>query len=440
MFVLKEAWATISRHKGRSTLAALTIVIVSVVSLTGLSILKAENIATTTSYDSQDVTAIFKLNRAKVIKANEGKTIDWSKYTLGWEDYITYAQAAVVQFSADYNESADISASGNLKAVSGNSGTSSDTAVGKGRGALSVVGFSSAASAKKAANGSFTLTSGKAVSYSESTASNTVLISQALAKKNNLKVGDSITVADMKTSSKTHKLTISGIYKNATTAKSSSADADNPDNAIYTSYYTFMSMGLDSETTPGTAGHSLNMVFGFSTPKDFKTFTKNVRKAGLSKNYDLVSESLQQYNETVEPLTQTAKWARYTMLTLAILGAVILLACGFFTLSHRKQEIGMLMTLGVGKVRISWRFIIEMFIVVIPSLLVGLGGGYALNLLVARWIPAHSIAESTPDLGVWKILISVAAGLCALCIIAAITRITIFRKRNLLLPRQEAQA
>ena len=52
MFVLKEAWSTISHHKGRTTLTALVVVIVSVASLTGLSILKAENTATTTNYDS----------------------------------------------------------------------------------------------------------------------------------------------------------------------------------------------------------------------------------------------------------------------------------------------------------------------------------------------------------------------------------------------------
>jgi putative ABC transport system permease protein len=437
MFVLKEAWTTISHHRGRTTLAALTIVIVSVVSLTGLSMLKAQNVATTTSYDSQDVSAVLTVNRAKVISENKGKSVDWSKYALDWEDYITYAQAAVVQFSADYNESADVATGSDLKAVSGNSGKSTDTTIAKGRGGLSVVGFSSAASAKKANNGSFTIVSGKTVSYSESSASNKVLISQALAKKNGLKVGDSITITDVKTPSKTHKLTISGIYKNTNVTKSSTADADNPDNAIYTSYYTFMGMGLDTETAPGTAGHQLNMVFGFSTPKDFNTFTKNIRKAGLSKDYDVVSESLEKYDSTVAPLTQAAQWARYTMITLASLGVLALLACGFLTLRHRKQEIGMLLTLGVGKVRISWRFIVEMLMVVIPSLLIGLGGGYALNLLAARWIPAHDIAASTPDGGVWRILVLTATGLCVLCIIAAIARITSFRKSNLLASREE---
>ncbi len=440
MFVLKEAWATISHHRGRSTLAALTIVIVSMASLTGLSILKAENTATTTGYDSQDVTAVLKVNRENVKKENAGKTVDWSKYALGWEDYITYAQAAGVQFSADYNESADVAGTGDFKVVSGNSGTSTDGKAADGRGTLSVVGFSSPASAKDAANGAFTIVSGKAVNYSETSAGNTVLVSQALATKNGLKVGDTITVADVKTPTTTHALKISGIYKNTETKASSSADAANPENAIYTSYYTFMSMGLDSETAPGTAGHELNMVFGFSTPKDFNTFTKNIRKAGLSKNYDVISSSLKAYDAAVAPLSELASWTRYGLIGLSALGCLVLLACGVLTLRHRQQEIGMLMTVGLGKVRISWRFIVEMLIIVIPSLAVGLGGGYALNLLVSRWIPAHEIVRATADGSVWKTLTLAALGLCGVCIMAAIARITVFRKRTLLMKREEATA
>lgn len=440
MFVLKEAWSTISHHKGRTTLTALVVVIVSVASLTGLSILKAENTATTTNYDSQDVTAVFGVDRAKVLKENKNKTVDWSKYALGWEDYITYAQAAVVQFTAEYNESSDVATTGDIKPVSGNSGKASDDKKTEGRGGLSVVGFSSAASAKNADNGSFTVVSGKSPSYSETSASNTVLISQALAKKNGLKVGDTITVADVKKASTTHKLKISGIYVNSNDTSSNSADAANPDNAIYTSYYSFMSMGLDTQTSPGTTGHTLNMLFGFSTPKDFNTFKKNVRKAGLSSDYTITSASLERYNATVAPLTDLATWTRYALIALAAVGAIIILACGFLTLRHRKQEIGMLMAVGVGKGRISWRLIVEMFIVVIPSILVGLGAGFGINRLVARWIPAYSIVEAKPDGDIWKILLLTALGLCALCIVSSIARVVAFRKQNLLMPRKGEQS
>ena len=96
--------------------------------------------------------------------------------------------------------------------------------------------------------GTFKVVKGKQLNYK--TANDGVLVSQAVAKKNNLKVGDKVTGGNPTKASETYKFTVRGIYEYTGEAPAGyGSDAkyakDNRENVVYTSYINFAQSGLD---------------------------------------------------------------------------------------------------------------------------------------------------------------------------------------------------
>ena len=87
----------------------------------------------------------------------------------------------------------------------------SDTSEDKTGGNLTLQAFYTNDAAKINDYGTFKVVKGKQLNYK--TANDGVLVSQAVAKKNNLKVGDKVTVGNPTKASETYKFTVRGIYE-----------------------------------------------------------------------------------------------------------------------------------------------------------------------------------------------------------------------------------
>ncbi|MFT9009519.1 MAG: ABC transporter permease [Bifidobacterium sp.] len=433
MFILKEAWGSIARHKVLSVVSVTTTVVVTAATLMGLAIVQADTNAQTTTYNAQKVNAIISLDKAKIEKANKTKNVDWSKYELSWEKYSTYAEAAGVTINAYYYETADAKLSGDTKTVSGTSDTKSSAE----RGQISIVSTSSKAATASLPDSGFTLVSGKTVDYTGTTISNKAVVSQSFAKANDYKVGSKFKLVNPSNAKKTIEMTVSGIYKDhASSSKLSTkySDASNANNAIYVSSYTFMGNGFYSATKPGSIGHVLRIVFELSSPKDYNTFVKKSRAAGLGSNYIISSPTLAQYQAKVAPLTTLAKVMKVTVIAIGAIGAIVLLVCLILSWKRRNEDIGMLVGIGVGRARISWRYSVELLMITIPGAIVGFGIGVGLSFAIAGVLPASGIVRATPDMTLMKYVAIGGVALWALCIIAAIVRVASFRMNTLLGP------
>ena len=233
-----------------------------------------------------------------------------------------------------------------------------DTSEDKTGGNLTLQAFYTLDAAKINDYGYYKVVKGKHLSYK--TQSDGVLISQALADKNNLKVGDKVTVGNPSKASDTYTFTVRGIYEyESDVPEGNGSDAkyakDNRENVIYTTYLNFAKNGLDTTDATGWGVPNLNIVFSLANPSTYNTFVRLVKKAKLdTKTYEITSPSLTAYKKSIEPLDSAASAARIMLIAVTIVGGIALLALiACAAIGGRRDEIGMAMITGVTKGRLG---------------------------------------------------------------------------------------
>ncbi len=436
MFVLKNAWATLTRHGWRTGIIVVTAMVVVGTTILSTAVISADDTATGSTYDSQEPTAVIRPTAATMAKRN-GADPNWTKNHLSWEDYTTYASAvqkANISFSYTFSETVPVRQTSSLKAIGGASDASAD----KTGGQLTWRSFYTLQAAQASDIGRFRLVSGKHLNYT-GTDKSSVLISKALAKKNGLKVGDTIKVANPTNASKTYTLKIRGIYEYVSTAaagKGSDAKLakDNRDNAIYTAYYTFAINGLDTSSGKGWAIPDLNITFKLTSLKAYNKFVKTVKKAKLPSKYEVSSPSLTAYEEKIAPLTSLANVLRVLRIVVWAAGGVLLVVLVVLGLRRRRNEIGVAMVVGASRGRIAWQFMIEVLLPTLVGLTLGMfAGGFGSGPL------GHALTGNSTPVGarlVWS-MIGYGFAACLALSFIAMGRVVAFRKAGLFVTASE---
>ncbi|WP_137657756.1 FtsX-like permease family protein [Bifidobacterium moukalabense] len=449
MFVVKNAWQSVTRNKGRNILIIVIVTIIAAAATIGLSIRQAAATARNSGLENTTITAQISLDRNKLISESKSDSGDsdgkpdfdamrsaLADKQLSLSDYQKYAKASSSVKSTYYTETVGLAATDDFQPVtdstssssssaSNDSGSSSDgngqpqgnggpggdggqpgggdngtTAVS---GDFSLVGFSSDEAVSNAANGSFTMVDGKVFGYNESSDGN-VIISKSLADFNNLSVGDTISVANPNDSGTTYKLTVIGIYKNSTDSNQAmggpmASTASDPANAIYTSVSTLKSLGLDADSdssgdsdssTPTT---QLNYTYVFASKSDYETFAKDAKKAGLSSDYTVSSADVENYESSLVPLNNLSKFALTLLIVVLAVGGVVLVVITLLNVRERKYEIGVLTAIGVNKVKVAMQFTLELLIVTMIGLALGAGIGAAASVPVSNQLLSSQVEQ-----------------------------------------------
>ena len=452
MFIVKNAWRSVVRNKGRNILIVAIVAIIAAAATIGLSIRDAAQTARDEGLANTEVTATISLDRDKLISearqnASSGSddssdssggqpdfdamrsALDQSSLTLA--DYQKYAKASSVNVTTYYSEETGVSATDNFQPVEtstssnasdSSSGTSSDTSNTDGnqpggpdgqqggpggsmtQGDFTLTGFSSDKAIANARNGSFTMVDGKVFGY-DSSSDGQAIISQSLAEFNNLNVGDTITVADPSDSSKTYTLTIVGIYKNSSSENTTAAGpmggtSQDAANAIYTSVSTLKSLGLDSDTTSSsdsTNATQLNFTYVLGSKDDYETFSNDVKNAGLDDTYTVSSADVEQYESSLVPLDNLAKFALTLLVIVLVVGAVVLIVINLFNIRERKYEVGVLTAIGVKKAKVAAQFAIELLIVTMIGIALGVAGGAAASVPVSNELLAQQVSSQQSE-------------------------------------------
>ncbi|MFT9283528.1 FtsX-like permease family protein [Bifidobacterium fermentum] len=443
MFVFKNAWKSVVRNKGRNILIAIIVAIIAAAATIGLSIRQAADSARATGLEDTSVTAQISVNREKLISSAQSSSSSSSSSskpdfsaarsalaskTLSLASYEKYAKASTVKTGTYYTETSSVSKTDSFQPVSttstssSSSSSSSGQAAGQGAGGgmgggmgaeetqsgdFSLVGFSSDTAVKNATNGTFTMTSGKVFGYTSSSNSD-VIISKSLADFNKVSVGDTISVTNPYDTSKTIKLKVVGIYKNTTDTSSSNngpsqSTSSDPSNAIYTSISTLKALGLDasstvtttdsSGTSTKTAAAQLSYTYVLGSKSAYTTFTKDVKKAGLSSDYTVSSADVEEYKSSLLPLNNLAKFALTLLLVVLAVGGVVLIVLSLFNVRERKYEVGVLTAMGVKKAKVATQFAIELLIVTMIGLGVGAVAGAATSVPVSNQLLASQVSQ-----------------------------------------------
>ena len=445
MFVLKNTWAALLRHRWRTLCIIIIALLVAAVSVFGLAVAQANDTAQGSAYDALQPMAVIRMTDVQQSK-RDGADPDWTKNYLTLDEYTTYAtaiQSAGITFDSTLIESLPVRQTDKFTAIEGTADESADSTGGE----FNLVGFYTQQAQDLNDSGEFTIVDGTGLDYEAASTSteapNGVVISQEVAEKNNVKVGDTITLAAPGDASKTHEFTVQGIYTYSDDAPEGSGEdaklsKDNRNNAIYTTYVALASADFIPEDATGWAIPDLNIVFLFASEADYSKFVETVKEADLPAEYEVSSPTLQQYDQQVAPLKELAETTRTVLYATWAAGGLALLALTALVMRHRGGEIGNGLILGVSRFKVSWQLLLEAFLPALLGIAIGVvAAGFATVSLGSSLADGNAISV---DIGIiskvvgWGVVAAVVLG------IIASLRAALFRTSQLFASPQEVKA
>lgn len=432
MFVAKNAWAELRRHPWRTALMVIVSLLVTMWSVFGAAVMHEYHAAHGEGYGALKPQAVVRMTDT-ALSDRSGDDADWTKRYITWEEYNVLgaaAQAKHVQFDYSVVASVPVRSTGSFKAIttSATSGASQNETGGD----FTLTSFYNEAAVDANEYGTFKVVEGNKLNYQDVTARD-ALVSQELAKKNNLKVGSTITVGNPANAKTTYTFTVGGIYTYTDTPQGvQGADAqfakDNRDNVIYTSYYDFAASGLDTTEGTGWAVPDINIVFTLANPQAYEQF-KSALKPDLPEGFAVSSPTIDAYNHSLEPLDQLANTTKVMLICLWSVGGALALLLTLLEACPRREEIGYGLAVGVTKSRMTWQFMVEILLQTVLGVALGLMiGGWTANPLATQLAQGHTIAMHGGVL--WNVA-WIALLACLLLAIIAGVRVALFRTAQL---------
>ncbi len=432
MFVAKNAWAELRRHPWRTALMVIVSLLVTMWSVFGAAVMHEYHAAHGEGYEALKPQAVVRMTDTALSDRN-GDNADWTKRYITWEEYNVLgaaAQSKHVQFDYSVVASVPVRSTDSFKAIttSATSGASQNETGGD----FTLTSFYNEAAVDANEYGTFKVVEGNKLNYQDVTARD-VLISQELAKKNNLKVGSTITVDNPANAKTTYTFTVGGIYTYTDTPQGvQGADAqfakDNRDNVIYTSYYDFAVSGLDTTEGTGWAVPDINIVFTLANPQAYEQF-KSALKPDLPEGFAVSSPTINAYNHSLEPLDKLANTTKVMLICLWSVGGALVLLLTLLEACPRRGEIGYGLAVGVTKSRMAWQFMVEILLQTVLGVALGLLiGGWTANPLATQLAQGHTIAMHGGVL--WNVA-WIALLACLLLAIIAGVRVALFRTAQL---------
>ena len=432
MFVAKNAWAELRRHPWRTALMVIVSLLVTMWSVFGAAVMHEYHAAHGEGYEALKPQAVVRMTDTALSDRN-GDNADWTKRYITWEEYNVLgaaAQAKHVQFDYSVVASVPVRSTGSFKAIttSATSGASQNETGGD----FTLTSFYNEAAVDANEYGTFKVVEGNKLNYQDVTARD-ALVSQELAKKNNLKVGSTITVGNPANAKTTYTFTVGGIYTYTDTPQGVQGDnaqfaKDNRNNVIYTSYYDFAASGLDTTEGTGWAVPDINIVFTLANPQAYEQF-KSALKPDLPEGFAVSSPTIDAYNHSLEPLDQLANTTKVMLICLWSVGGALALLLTLLEACPRREEIGYGLAVGVTKSRMAWQFMVEILLQTVLGVALGLLiGGWTANPLATQLAQGHTIAMHGGVL--WNVA-WIALLACLLLAIIAGVRVALFRTAQL---------
>ncbi len=215
-----------------------------------------------------------------------------------------------------------------------------------------------------------TIKSGTAISGTATT--NDALISETMATKNNLKVGDTFTAYNA-------TLTVAGIFTTSTTNRSD-------ENTVILSLVSLQRLS-------GQAGTITSAVVTVDSLDNLSSTTVAVTKA-IGSSADVTS-SQEEADNTVKPLNNVKTVSTFSLIGSVVAGSAIILLTMIMIVRERKQEIGVVKAIGGSNLKIVSEFMVESLTLALMGAVVGLIIGVAGGQPVTKLLVNNSTSTST---------------------------------------------
>lgn len=417
MYIIKNALTNIWSSKGRNILIGVIVFVIAVSSCIALSVKESAKKAEEEGLKTLSVTGTISFDREKLRQSAQDGNGDFrdrmqSIAELTLDQMKTYAKSSYVQEfrytlsssinAADVDAVEEDSSSTEENTTNNNNpqfpgGRAGEILGGFTQGDFSIIGYSSYTAMAQFVSGSSKVTEGEIFDVDSS--ENQCIISTQLAAFNDLKVGDTLTLVNPSNEEQTFAFKITGLYTYTDSDSGGGmrfSTAMDPANQIYTTYnalntmvtYTQNNATISTndngreQSTAMRAQTSGTYVFG--SADNYNKFTEDVRTMGLSEDYTVSSTDLANYESSLIPIQNTAKFANTMLLIVLLIGGIILTVLNIFNIRERKYEVGVLTAIGMKKWRVAIQFVAELFIVTFFAIAIGTVVGAAASVPTAN--------------------------------------------------------
>ena len=351
--MIKNAVAYVFRKRTRTALIFLILTLILVVIYAGFSIMKTSEKMTSAINNANDFGVKIRSLKSETFNAESFDLID-SK--LGTEKIYQYEGVAELK---------------NGKVVAGEQMVMREDLPGYLKNAVMLQAVSDVKKDPLFRSEVFKIIEGKNIAREET---GKVLVHEALAKKNQWKVGDKVRLKVLG-EEKELELFIQGIFTGKKQEKYTGMSSDFSENMMFTDYTTMAQIfGKKKLVT------SLKILVADS--RKLTALKAEMSKKSVQPEDYEISEEENQFSEMVESLDMVRQMI--FMMIMAVIGAgiIVLSLVLILWVRERMYEIGILLAIGRSKMKIVGQFILELVLVSLPAMILAV----ILGRIFVGWI------------------------------------------------------
>lgn len=412
MYILKNAYISITRNIGRNLLIGIIIIVISSATAITLAIRNSANSLINSYQQSYEVTATIGINR-ETMKDNmkmDRDTSDEEKNknkenmidifssissltteeieNYGDSEYVKnyYYQTSIGVNSADIETVNMTTNDDSSTQEHGLADNNKQNIENQTNSDFTLVGYSSLEGMEEFISGKYSIISGEVDNNLES---DSCVINSELATFNNIEVGNTITLIDPDNDSNTITLTVSGIFEETSTNNEAMSMFTSSANTIITNINIVNKLITNNEDMQATTTPTFIL-----TSKDIiSDFKQELTEKGLSE-YLSVSTNLDEVESATSTISNVSNFATTFLIITLLIGSIVLFIINMINIRERKYEIGVLRTIGMKKSLLTFQFISELLIVAIISLVIGASIGSALSVPVSNSLLEQEITSN----------------------------------------------
>ena len=401
MFILKNAWISIKRNKGRNILIGIIILIIACACTITLAIKNtAEDLIdsyksaydkeVTISFDRTNMMKDFDPSQAEGRENAREKFDNIESFTIS--DVESFADSEYIEsyyytYSIGLNgnniEKAEIESNNNMPNGFGhgkeNNMSSTD---------FTLTGYSSLDAMSEFINGTYTMNEITDNAWDIAFDGNYVFINQELASYNDLNLNDKIKLEDE--DGNTYEFEIIGIF---TENEEESSDAmsmfSNSANTLVTNASAVINITTSNEDINAT----INPTFIIDSYDNTEKLQTEFYEKGLDENFVLQTNE-EEATSGVSSIQNINSFATTFLVITLIIGGIVLFVINMINIRERKYEIGVLRTIGISKFKLTMQFVLELVIVSGVALILGAGVGAVSSKSVSNYLLENEINNS----------------------------------------------
>lgn len=401
MYILKNAFKSITRNKSRNILIGIVILVIAISCTVSLAISNSADKLIESYKDANVIEASISFNRENMMggfRENKDKESLVENFNsiepLTVEEIEDYADSNYVSnyyytVSTSLNGEELEKASSDIEMDRGKGREDSDSEADRpSTGDFTITGYSTYQAMSDFISGNYKITEGEVDSdfsgYS-------CIINEELATLNDIEVGDIITLVNPNDEDDTYEFTVTGIYSENDDEDSNEMSLfSNSANTIITNSSVLLDMTSDNEDLT----YTISPTFILAGEDVIEDFTEEVESKGLDENYQ-VTTNLDQIENSTASISNVKTFATTFLIITFIIGAIILFVINQINLRERRYEIGVLRTIGMKKTKVCLQFMSETLMIAVISLALGALIGSFISTPVANKLLENEIESST---------------------------------------------